>query len=112
MQMSGVKVPRLGSYQDVTYRNFMTHETTRSLKREQLTLAIALLSCTDEKSKDAIKSLWKELVDLEFGITTDVKTKERDDLEKRMIAEYELMKSKTVRLVRTGKGLTVTGLEN
>lgn len=110
--MSGVEVPRLGSYRDSVLRNFMTNEASKSLKREQLTLAIALLNCSNDQARNVVKNIWKDLVKLELGYYSDEFSVEENERDQQMIAEYERMKTKAVTLTRTGNGLTVSGLSN
>ena len=108
--MSGVEVPRLGSYRDKVLRGFMEYEVQRSLKREQLNLAMALMSCSNDDSRELVKDIWTQLLELEFGIKTPV-DKGRSDKDAQMIAEYERMKQKNVILSYSNKGgLTVSGL--
>lgn len=110
--MSGVDIPRLGSYRDKVLRDFMVNEASRSLKKEQLTLAIALLNCSNDPARTVIKNIWKDLVKLELGYYSDDFSVEQDEKEQQMIEEYERMKAKTVTLTRTRNGLTVSGLDN
>lgn len=107
--MSGVEVPSLGSYKDRVLRKFMDQEARRRLKSEQLTYAIALSNCTNEEGRKLLSGIWKELVQLEFGIETEVK-EQTESLTDRWLKEYELMKSSEVKLVRKQGSLIVEGL--
>lgn len=110
MYMSGIELPSLGSTRDKVLRKFMDYETRRRLKSEQVNWTIAYITAGKE-NQQILKDLWDELVDLEFGEGSILEAKpKQDELEKRWLAEYEAMKQRDVRLVRTGGKLSVTGL--
>lgn len=110
MYMSGREVPGLGSVKDRVLRRFMDHETRRRLKAEQINWTIAYLAAGEE-NKDTLKKLWAELVDLEFGGEVPMKAHvPEDEDEVRWLKEYEVMKTKDVRLVRKDGVLSVQGL--
>lgn len=88
----------------------MDYETKRRLKGDQLTLAIAMLNCSNESAKDAVKGIWKDLLELEYGLPISDTAEVEEDTAKRWLAEYEWMKSKEVKLTRSARGLAVTGL--
>lgn len=107
--MSGVEVPTLGSSKDRTLRKFMTLESKRKLKSDELNLAVALLNCSDKESQNRILKVWKELAELEYGVGYEL-LDERKIQEKDWMEAYERMKKMEVKLVRTDGGLTVQGL--
>lgn len=110
MFTSGVPLSPLGSLKDRVLRDFMFKESRKSLKYQELQLAIALLNTTDDKARNAIQSIWKDLVRLELGFDVDIQVSE-DKPESAWIAEYEHMKSMNVQIARKkGGGLEVTGL--
>lgn len=107
--MSGVEVPPLGSFKDKTLRRFMTLESKRKLKSDELNLAIALLNCSDKEGQNTVNGIWKELSELEFGLGFEL-LDEKKNLEKQWQGMYEQMQKMKVQLVRTGNGLSVKGL--
>lgn len=111
MYTSGVEVPPLGSYKDRVLRKFMDLETQRKLKAEQLNLAVALLSCSTEKAKKSVTSIWKDLVSLEFGVY-DQEVDMKSSTDKAWIEEFERMKANQIRLVRKNGSLVVEGLKS
>lgn len=107
--MSGVEVPPLGSFKDKTLREFMTLESRRKLKSEELNLSIALLNCADKNASDTVNKIWKQLTELEFGVGSEV-LEEKDNQEKVWQEMYAHMQKMDVRLARSGDGLAVQGL--
>ncbi len=103
-------MPNLGSVKDRVFRKFMTHESKRKLKETQINWTIAYFAA-GEGNKATLKKLWGELVDLELGgeILSEGRAPEQED-EARWMQEYEMMKTKEVKLVRKDKKLFLEGL--
>lgn len=108
--MSGVEIPPLGSFKDRTLRKFMTLESKRKLKSDELNLAIALLNCQDKAGQAAVNGIWKELAELEYGVGYELMD-EKKNLERNWQAMYDRMQEMKVQLVRNGTGLSVQGLQ-
>lgn len=68
------------------------------------------MSAGKENAK-VLTEMWEELVALEiYGETPEEPRKAKDDVEKRWLEEYEAMKNRNVKLVRTGGKLHIEGL--
>lgn len=107
LYLSGVKVPKLGSSQDIVLRKFLTNRSSKEVYLNKLLARTALNTSEGKKELiDDVTSSWNDYVNLVFYLenTKEEKTKE-------MMEEYEVWKKimPKVKLGKDGK-LVVTGI--
>lgn len=114
----GVKLPQLGSSQDVVLRQYMVKEAELEAKRAEFQMLTLLTNPTiteDSKWKEwkgTVKNVWTQYIGLLFNTETDVDTTSKSDKE---LMEYyqNVVKGSKLQMFKdqnTGK-LQLTGVD-
>lgn len=108
--MSGVDMPRLGSYQDVVLRQYLVKKASTEVYKHKLFtyMAMAMTSLAKDPKPllDAISSTWNDYVNMEMFQENITAQKEQD-----MREEYDFWKKvkPKINIGKDGK-LSVSGL--
>ena len=120
LHLSGIKVPKLGSIQDIIYRQFLDKKSKKEVAKNKMLALLAINSgafeTSDSRDKwsEQVKSAWTSYMGLEYGIEIP----EHTDHERRML-EYYNKKVKPLKAVIRSNGkkgrhqkIIVEGLES
>lgn len=114
LHASGVKLPKLGSIQDSTFRKFQLAEAKKELRKNTLLAYIAVNTPTfDDQSKarewsNKVSQTWKEYSSLELGLEM---TEAKDDTKAMEAAYTDFVKKLKPVLSKDESGaMNVTGL--
>ena len=101
MQFSGLRVPPLGSSQDVVYRAFLARRSLKEIKHTRLLGAIAIASGPDSKEWGShITSLLNKYADSALFLSTIEEDKDLD-----LHKEYEVIKNHRPTIEYNDKGI-------
>jgi hypothetical protein len=115
MHMSGIAVPKLGSYQDKVFREYLTKDSEKETKKTQLLALLVSNSVTFHEEAAGrewsarVRKIWNEYVGLEYG----VEIPEQSNKEMLMMDYYQKTVKKMKPRLSSSKngGLTVSGLD-
>jgi hypothetical protein len=116
IHMSGMKVPKLGSSQDIVYRQYLTKESHKEAKKNQLLALLVTNSISFDSSQEyqkwaeRVKKVWTSYLGLEYGMEIP----EHDEKETEMMNYYaNRVKNLKAKLTVTKDGKpVVSGLDS
>lgn len=118
LHTQGVKLPPLGSSQDVVLRQYVVKEAELEAKRAEFQMLTLLTNPTITEDakwrewKGTVKNVWQQYVGMLFHTPVEIDTQSEKD--KQLIEYYQtVVKSSSLKMFKdkdTGK-LTLTGLD-
>lgn len=116
LHMSGMKVPKLGSVQDMVYRQYLSKESQKETKKTQLLALLVTNSVmfgdqnSDREWASKVRKIWNAYIGLEYGVDLP----ENTEKEMQMIEYYEsTIKHLRPKLIRGKDGKPiVSGLDS